>query len=132
MINPTQLHRMPAGLDQQGCHDTRAQQGRLPAGLDQQGRYDTRAQAVRLTLTPDEQIKLTQAARWFSFTGRAAGDARNTDGMGFEAADVLRRADVREALDDINFGDDLTNAACWLAAGITAIGVVSFVIGVFL
>jgi len=110
MINQTQLHR-------------------LPCGLDQQGRHETRDQAVRLTLTPDEQVKLTRAASWFKFAGHAA-DASNTDGMGFEAADVLRRADVREALDDIRFGDDLTDAACWLAAGIMIIGVVSFALGV--
>lgn len=113
MINPTQLHR-------------------LPAGLDQQGRHDTRGQAVRLTLTAEERVKLSRAASWFSFAGRAANDSGNTEGMGFEAADVLRRADVREALDDIRFGDDLTNAACWLAAGIAAIGVVFFVLGVLL
>ena len=110
MIEPTQMHR-------------------LPCGLDQQGRHETRGQAVRLTLTPDERIKLIRAASWFKFAGHAANDAGNTEGMGFEAADVLRRADVREALDDINFGDDLTNTACWLAAGIAVIGVVSFVLG---
>ena len=61
-----------------------------------------------------------------------------TEPMGYEsapapvtrrtAADVLRRADVREALDDIRFGDELTNTACWIAAGIAVIGVVSFVL----
>ena len=110
MINPTQLHR-------------------LPCGLYQQGRHETRDHAVRLTLTPDKQGKLTRAASWFKFAGHAANDeAKTTEGMGFEAADVLRRADVREALDDIRFGDDLTNTACWIAAGIAAIGVVSFVL----
>ena len=112
MINPTQMHR-------------------LPCGLDQQGRYETRDQAVRLALTAEEQGKLTRAASWFKFAGYAANDeAKTTEGMGFEAADVLRRADVREALDDIRFGDDLTDAACWLAAGIMIIGVVSFALGV--
>ena len=114
MINPTQLHRMPAGLDQQG-------------------RHDTRGQAVRLTLTAEEQVKLSRAVSWFGFAGRAENDeAKTTDGMGFEAAAVLRRADVREALDDIRFGDDLTDAACWIAAGIAVIGVVSFALGVLL
>ena len=111
MIEPTQMHRMPCGLDQQG-------------------RHETRDQAVSLTLTPDEQGKLTRAASWFKFAGHAANDGGNTEGMGFEAADVLRRADVREALDDIRFGDDLTDAACWLAAGVMIIGVVSFALGV--
>ena len=111
MIETTQMHRMPCGLDQQG-------------------HYETRDQAVRLTLTAEERAKLARAASWFGFAGRAANDPSNTDGMGFEAADVLRRADVREALDDIRFGDDLTDAACWLAAGIMIIGVASFALGV--
>lgn len=105
MINPTQMHR-------------------LPAGLDQQGRFQTAGDDVRIKLSDAEQAKLADAVEWFLFASTPDSDS-NTDGMGYASptpSDVMARDDVRRAERVLRIRAALIDLACWVGGTVIAVG----------
>lgn len=111
MINPTQMHRMPAGLDQQG-------------------RFRTAGDDVHVKLSNAEQAKLRDAVEWFLFASTPGGDG-NTDGMvGYTSptpSDVTARDDVRRAERALRARAALTDAAYWLGSALALAGAAALI-----
>ncbi len=107
MINPAQMHRMPAGLDQQG-------------------RFQTVGDDVHIKLSDAEQAKLRDAVEWFLF----ASTPDNTDGMGYASptpGDVTARDDVRRAERALLVRAALTDAAYWIGSALALAGTAALI-----